>query len=88
MLATDAQTAERRLIMGNNEFMLLLQDAVRTALNEVTNEEIEKLRDQFENEMAKAKRNIVGKLVNQIQMSASHDRLDNRYVIQFVINGG
>lgn len=74
--------------MGNNEFMLLLQDAVRTALNEVANEEIEKLRDQFENEMAKAKRNIVGELVNQIQISASHDTLDNRYVIQFVINGG
>lgn len=74
--------------MENSDFMLLLQDAVRTALYEAANEEIAKLSTRFENEMTRAKRETVGKLVNQIQISASHHLPENQYVIQIVMNGG
>ena len=43
------------------DIIIALQDAVRTALCEAANEEIEKQRHRFECEMGKIKREMVGK---------------------------
>lgn len=74
--------------MGNDNIMLVLQEAVRTALNEAANEKIKEHREQFEREMVTAKREIVGRLVNQIQIMASQSPLNSEYVIQIRLNGG
>lgn len=70
------------------DIIIALQDAVRTALCEAANEEIEKQRHRFECEMGKIKREMVGKIVNQIQITAEHNLPNGEYVIQIHLNGG
>ena len=74
--------------MESNDILLALKEAVRTALHEAANEEIKKRRDQFENEMNRVKRETVCRIVNQIQISASHTMPGNEYIIQLKLNGG
>lgn len=73
---------------NERDIIIALQDAVRTALCEAANEEIKKARVRFENNMAQIKREVVGKIVNQIQITASHDLPSGEYVIQLRLNGG
>lgn len=70
------------------DVLLVLKEAVRTALYEAANEEIKKLRDRFENEMQREKREMVGKIVNQIQITASHNMPCGEYVIQLRLHSG
>ena len=74
--------------MADNDILFALQDAVRKALCEAANDEINKLRERFEREMATKKREMVCKIVNEIQIVASHNLPDGEYVIQIRLNGG
>lgn len=74
--------------MADVEILIALQEAVRKALCEAANEEIEKLRHKFECEMGKVKREMIGKIVNQIQITAEHNLPSGEYVIQLRLNGG
>lgn len=71
-----------------DEILIALQESVRKALCEAANEEIEKLRHKFECEMGKVKREMIGKIVNQIQITAEHNIPSGEYVIQLRLNGG
>ena len=73
---------------NESEILLVLKEAVQTALYEAANEEIKKHREQFERAMLRAKREMVAKIVNHIQVSASHDIPSGEYVIQIRLNGG
>ena len=73
---------------SENDVLIAMQEAVRKALCEAANEEIKKLRDRFECEMGKIKREMVGKIVNQIQIEATHNLPNSEYVIQLRLNGG
>ena len=66
---------------SENDILIVLQEAVRTALYEAANEEIKKLRERFENEMQRTKREMVGKIVNQIQIAASYRLFTVKYNI-------
>lgn len=74
--------------MANENVLVVLQEAVRSAVLEAANEEIKKHREQFEAEMQKTKREMVSRIVNTIQISAQHDLPRGEYVIQIRLNGG
>lgn len=74
--------------MSENDVLIALQEAVRKALVEAANEEIKKLQHRFECKMGEVKRDVVGKIVNQIQITASHTLPEHEYVIQLRLNGG
>ena len=74
--------------MANENVLVVLQEAVRSAIYEAANEEIKKHREQFEQEMQKTKRELVSRIVNTIQISAKHDLPKGEYVIQIRLNGG
>lgn len=72
---------------GNNLF-LVMQEAVRTALNEAADQAIKEKRRLFEIEMGEAKRSIVGRLAESIQIEAQQNEARGEYVIQIRLNGG
>lgn len=74
--------------MANENVLVVLQEAVRSALYEAANEEIKKHREMFEREMQKTKRDMVSEIVKQIQISATRDLPRGEYVIQIRLNGG
>ena len=74
--------------MANENVLVVLQEAVRSAIYEAANEEIKKHREQFEQEMQNTKRELVNRITNQIQISAQHDLPRGEYVIQIRLNGG
>ena len=73
---------------SERDIVIALQDAVRVALCEAANEEIKKARERFECIMGQIKREMVGKIVNQIQITAQHNLPSGEYVIQLRLNGG
>ena len=73
---------------SERDIIIAMQEAVRTALCEAANEEIKKLIHKFECDMGAIKRDMVCKIVNQIQISSSHDLPRGEYVIQIRLNGG
>ena len=73
---------------SERDIIIALQEAVRVALCEAANEEIKKARERFECNMGQIKREVVGKIVNQIQITASHNLPSGEYVIQLRLNGG
>ena len=74
--------------MANENVLVVFQEAVRSAIYEAANEEIKKHREQFEQEMQKAERELVSSIVNTIQIIAKHDLPKGEYVIQIRLNGG
>ena len=74
--------------MANENVLVVLQEAVRSAIYEAANEEIKKHKEQFEKEMQTVKRNMVREIVNTIQISASREFPGGEYVIQIRLNGG
>ena len=86
---TIAATAKERtaLIVTDNVF-LILESAVETALNEAATKVTKELRERFEHEMIQAKREVISKLVEHIQISATQDMPSGEYVIQIRLNGG
>ena len=74
-------------MMGNTDILLSVQEAVRKSLVEAANIEIEKQKHRFECEMGKVKSELIGKLVNNIQITAKHELNDSNCVIQIVLRG-
>lgn len=58
--------------MSDTDIMLAVQEAVRKALNEAANAEIEKMKHKFECEMGKVKSEMVGRLVNCIEIAQNN----------------
>ena len=75
-------------MLTEKNILVALQEAARTALYEAADVEIKKCMDRFENEMLQAKREIVGRMVNQIQVIAMNSPANGEYVIQIRLNGG
>ena len=73
---------------SETDILFAMQDAVRKALCEAANDEIKKLRERFEREMATKKREMVCKIVNEVQIAAEHNLPSGEYVIQIRLNGG
>lgn len=74
--------------MANENILVVLQEAVRSALYEAANEEIKKHKERFEQEMQTVKRNLVSQIVNTIQIQAQQLPNSGEYVIQIRLNGG
>ena len=74
--------------MADTDIFLAMQEAVRKALAEAANAEIEKQKHKFECEMGKVKSELIGKMVNSIQIAAKHEIPTNHYTIQIVLRGG
>jgi len=68
--------------MADADVLIALQDAVRRAIAEAANAEIEKQKHRFVCEMGKVKCEMVGKIVNQIQLVARRDFEGGEYIIQ------
>lgn len=73
--------------MSETDILTAVQAAVRKALAEAASEEIEKQKHKFESEMGKVKSELIGKLVNEIRISAIRDPMGFQPVIQIVIRG-
>jgi len=74
--------------MNEDNVIVILQEAVRSAILEAATTEMNKHKAQFEFEMQKVKREVVNKLTNSVQIAASRDLPSGEYVIQIRINGG
>ena len=68
-----------------NDVIIALQDAVRTAIAEAANEEIKRQKHRLECKLGEVKRHMIGKIVEQIQIATSHNVETNRYTIQINI---
>ena len=76
------------MTMDDANIILAMQEAVRKSIAEAANAEIEKQKHRFECEMGNVKSELIGKLVNNIQIAAKHQMPDGNYVIQIVLKGG
>ena len=65
-----------------NDIIIALQEAVRKAISEAANEEIEKQKHRLECKLGEVKREMVGKLVEQIQYAVNYDQIRGEYIIQ------
>ena len=74
--------------MADTEILLAMQGAVRKAVSEAANTEIEKQKHRFECKMGEVKRDMVAKIVNEIQITASRNLPSGAYVIQIRLGGG
>ena len=74
--------------MNENDIFISMRDAVRKALAESADEEIEKLKHKFESELGKTKNELVGKILNEIEIRASNELPDGKYVIQINLRKG
>ena len=71
--------------MEENDILISIQGAVRKALATAANEEIEKQKRKFECEMGKVKNELIGKLINEIEIATKHELPNDRYVIQVIL---
>lgn len=71
---------------SENDIVIAMQDAIRKALCEAANEEIEKLKHKFECNMGEIKRDMIGKILNGIDIATSHDPSCAGYTVQVHIN--
>lgn len=74
--------------MPNENVLIILQEAVRSAIHEAANEEIKKHKARFEQEMQTAKRKVVNDIVDTIQIQATQNLPGGEYIIQIRLNGG
>ena len=72
---------------NTDDILLAMQEAVRKSLAEAANAEIEKQKHRFECEMGKVKSELIGKLVNNIQIQARQALPSGDYTIQIVLRG-
>jgi len=71
---------------SENDIIIAMQEAIRSALSEAANEEIEKSMHKFECKMGDIKRDMIGKILNNIDIVTSHDPSCNGYTVQVNIN--
>jgi len=74
-------------VTNTDDILLAMQEAVRKSLAEAANAEIEKQKHRFECEMGKVKSELIGKLVNNIQIQARQALPSGDYTIQIVLRG-
>lgn len=67
---------------SETDIIVALQDAIRTALNEAAKEEIERLKHHFECRMGEVKRDMVCKIINNIDIATNHDPACEGYTVQ------
>lgn len=67
---------------SENDIVIAMQQAIRKSLAEAANEEIEKLKHKFECDMGNIKRDMIGKLVSQVDIATCHDPACGNYTIQ------
>lgn len=67
---------------SETDILIAMQEAVRKALSEAANEEIDKLMHRFECKMGEIKREMIGKILNEIDIATSHEPDCDRYIIQ------
>lgn len=72
---------------NTDDILLAMLEAVRKSFSEAADAEIEKQKHRFECEMGKVKSELIGKLVNNIQIEARHAMPRGEYVIQIVLRG-
>lgn len=70
---------------SETDILSTVQEAVRIALCEAANAEIEKLRHKFECEMGKVKSEMIGNIVNHIDIAIKHDATNGDCIIQINI---
>ena len=73
--------------MADTDIILAMQEAMRKALAETANAEIEKQKHRFECKMGEVKNEMIGRLVNHIQIAAKREMPNGDYIIQIVIRG-
>ena len=72
---------------NTDDILLAMQGAVRKSLAEAANAEIEKQKYRFECEMGKVKSELIGKMINNIQIRTGQELPNGEYVIQIVLRG-
>ena len=75
-------------MLSEKNLLVAMEEAARAALSEAADDEMEKCRIRFEEDMANHKREIVSRMVNQIQVIAHHNPGCTGIVIQINLNGG
>mgnify|MGYP006992138874 CR=1 FL=1 len=73
---------------NTDDILIAMQEAVRKSLAEAANAEIEKQKHRFECEMGEVKSELIGKMINNIQIRAGQELPNGEYVIQIVLRGG
>lgn len=71
--------------MNDSDILIRIQEAIRQELYAEANKEIENLKHKFECDMGKVKNEIVGNLVNAIDIITRKDDFNDKIVIQIVI---
>lgn len=71
--------------MNDSDILIRIQEAIRQELHAEANKEIEKLKHKFECDMGNVKNEIVGNLVNAIDIITRKDDFNDNVVIQIVI---
>ena len=69
-----------------SDILKAMNEYIRKALSEAAKEEIDKLKHRFECEMGKVKREMIGKIIDNIDIVTSHDSKCIGYTVQVNIN--
>ena len=72
--------------MPNNDILSAINDSIRQELNRVANEEIERLVHKFRCELGKHRTEIIGNLINRIEVLSLQEK--DTSTIQINIRGG
>ncbi len=67
---------------GETDILIAMQEVIRKALSEAANEEIDRLVNRFECKMGEVKIDMIGKILNNIDIVTSNDPSCNGYTIQ------
>lgn len=70
---------------SENDILIAMQEAVRKSLSEAANEEIDKLMHKFECKMGEVKRDMIAKILNNIDIATCHDPSCEGYTVQVSI---
>lgn len=81
----DEKDKEKLKMNGETDILIAVQEAVRKALCEAANTEIEKLKHKFDCEMGKIKNKTIGNIINGIDIVTRHNPIDGDYTIQINI---
>ena len=67
---------------NENNIITAIQEAVKQTLSEAANEEIARLKHLFECRMHEVKRDVIGEIINSIDVVTSYDLACDGYTIQ------
>jgi Zn finger protein HypA/HybF involved in hydrogenase expression len=74
-------------VSNTDDILIAMQEAVRKSLAEAANAEIEKQKHRFKCEMGEVKSELIGEMINNIQIRARQELPNGEYVIQIVLRG-